>query len=997
MEKTFRFCVRTREGFRDSQAAGLLSDIADLGVPGVQAVRIARIYYLRGQLTQKQMQTLGQQLLADPITEEFTFQPLSPPPSTLLAPASSLRYTIEVAYRPGVRDPVADSLKKGALDLGIRGITAVHTAQAYLLEGTLTQAGCDRISEKLLINPTVQQAVTPESMEGILSPVRSSPVPIETVHLVEASDTVLQRVSIDHRLSLNLEEMRAIQAYYRRQGREPALIELETLAQTWSEHCKHKTLRGPVVYTETAGGQTHQRTFSDLLKETVMRATQELNRDWCVSVFSDNSGVIRFDDQYHVCMKVETHNHPSALEPFGGASTGIGGVIRDILGTGLGAKPIASTDVFCFAPPDVPVDRVPAGVLHPRRVIKGVVAGVKDYGNKMGIPTVNGAVLFDERFLGNPLVYCGNVGLLPAGKVRKEVHPGMVIVAAGGRTGRDGIHGATFSSIVLDPESETVSSTAVQIGDPITEKKLADVLLLARDRDLFESVTDCGAGGLSSAVGEMAAGCGARVHLEKVPLKYAGLTPTEIWISESQERMVLAVLPEKREPLLNLFRQHAVEASPIGEFTSSGILELFYERKPVGKLSMAFLHEGVPRFARPARWDAPPVSPHRFPEPPDLTETLLQLLSHWDTCSKEWIIRQYDHEVQGGSVLKPMAGVLQESGRLRQGPSDAAVVRPRLDSNRGIVLANGINFRYGRLDPYWMAALCIDEVVRQVVAAGGDPDQLAILDNFCFGDPTRIEILGAIVRASLGCYDAAKAFGTPFISGKDSLYNEYNLPALARPSESLAGGGGKAGAAERTFQIPGTLLISGIGIVPDVTRVLSMEAKRPGSRLYVVGVTRAELGGSSYAHLRQDPGGTVPKVDFEAAPRQLQAISKAIAAGGVLSAHDCSEGGLGVAAAEMAFAGGLGLTLDLRQVPWEGEGRRNDFLLYSESPSRLLLEVAGAEAADFEKRMAGFPAACIGTFEAGDRFRVLGLGGRPVAETTLEELSNAWEAPFRGW
>ncbi|MBI3333606.1 MAG: phosphoribosylformylglycinamidine synthase subunit PurL, partial [Candidatus Omnitrophica bacterium] len=715
------------------------------------------------------------------------------------------------------------------------------------------------------------------------------------------------------------------------------------------------------------------RLIQNLLKETIMRATEELNRPWCLSVFEDNSGVIEFDDRFAVCFKVETHNHPSALEPFGGASTGVGGVIRDILGTGLGAKPVASTDIFCFAPPDLPAPTVPPGVLHPRRIMKGVVSGVKDYGNKMGIPTVNGAVLFDERFVGNPLVYCGSVGLIPKDKVAKRVAAGMRIVLVGGRTGRDGIHGATFSSLALTTESEGIFSTAVQIGDPITEKKLLDALLLARDQGLFCAVTDCGAGGLSSAVGEMGAGAGgARVFLERVPLKYAGLTPAEIWISESQERMVLAVSAEKVEPLAALFSRHGVDATEIGEFTGTGMLELLHGGTTAGSLKIGFLHDGVPKVLRPARWVSPRVEEPAVPPAGDLTDWLLRLLGRWETCSKEWIIRQYDHEVQGGSSLKPLVGVS------RQGPSDAAAVRPRLDSSRAVILANGINFRYGDLDPYWMAVLALEEALRQVIAVGGSLDRVAVLDNFCWGDPTRPEVLGSLVRAAQGCYDAAKAFGVPFISGKDSLHNEYR-------------------AGEKVIPIPGTLLISAIGVAPDVSRLISMDAKRPGSRLYLVGATKPELGGSSYYAAMGLLGASVPRVDLAAAPALLKALSSAIGRGLVASAHDCSEGGLGVAAAEMAFAGGLGLTLDLREAPRPSALDREDFILFSESATRFLLEVPEEKGADLEKGLAGFPLGRIGRFQTEPVFEVIGLKGKPVLKGTLQAFREAWERPFKDW
>ncbi len=955
----WRFSVRLKEEFRDGEAQGLLSDLADLDIAGVNKISIARVYYLQGDLSSDALSRI-ERLISDPVTELCAAEPLSggeKPPAAI---------TVEVAYRPGVRDPVEDSLKKGAADLGVTGIQAVRTAKEYIFSGTVSAQALERLTYKLLVNATVQQVVTPAVREKIFWVPPAVAATVETVPLLKADDAQLQQISTRCQLSLNLDEMKTIQAYFQKAACDPRLIELETIAQTWSEHCKHKTLRGNIVYTEVAGGKSSQRTINNLLKETIVRATEELNKPWCISVFEDNSGVVAFDEKYHACFKVETHNHPSALEPFGGASTGVGGVIRDILGTGLGAKPIASTDIFCFARPDYPKEQVPQGVLHPRRVIKGVVAGVKDYGNKMGIPTVNGAVLFDDRFIGNPLVYCGNVGLLPVDKVKKTVSPGMAVVVAGGRTGRDGVHGATFSSVTLHAESEVVSSTAVQIGDPITEKNLTDALLEARDAGLYSSVTDCGAGGLSSAVGEMGEICGARVDLEKVPLKYAGLNPTEIWISESQERVVFAVEAGKLAALLALFQRRGVMAAEIGRFTGTGNLELFYQGEKVGDLRMEFMHHGVPQLARPAAWTAPKPAEPKLQPRTDYTDILLKLLSRWDSCSKEWIVRQYDHEVQGGSVIKPIG----------LGPSDAAVIRPRLSSNKGLALANGINFRYGDLDPYWMAVLAVDEVARQVAAVGGSLDRLAILDNFCWGDPTRSEVLGSLVRASLGCYDAAKAYGTPFISGKDSLYNAYRV-------------------GDKAIQIPGTLLISGMALVEDCVKTISMDAKKAGNQLYLLGLTRKELGGSAYHAVLNAEGGQVPTVDLKQAPAALRAFSKAVTAGQVVSAHDCSEGGMAMAAAEMAFSGNLGIVIELSKVP--ADTKETDALLFSESATRLLAEVAPDQCAAFEKTMSGFPVAAIGEFQTTEDLVIHDAQGREVVRASVGQLRAAWQEPFKDW
>ncbi|MEI8241012.1 MAG: AIR synthase related protein, partial [Actinomycetota bacterium] len=675
-------------------------------------------------------------------------------------------------------------------------------------------------------------------------------------------DAALTRLSREGQLYLSLVEMQTIQTHFRGLDRDPTDIELETVAQTWSEHCSHKTLAGRIRYRDDQG----ERTFQNMLKETIFAATQQIRkglgeRDWCVSVFSDNAGVIRFDDQYNVCFKVETHNHPSALEPYGGANTGIGGVIRDPMGTGMGAKPICNTDVFCFAPPDTPPESLSPGVLHPRRVMKGVVAGVRDYGNRMGIPTVNGAIYFDPRYLGNPLVYCGNIGLIPRNMSFKHGQPNDLIVAVGGRTGRDGIHGATFSSAELTSHSESLSGGAVQIGNAITEKMVLDVLLVARDRGLYNAVTDCGAGGFSSAVGEMGEKIGAEVWLESAPVKYEGLSYTEIWISEAQERMVLSVSPEKWDELKALCASEGVEATAIGQFVPTGRLILKFDGQQVADLAMAFLHDGRPPVVRDAVYSPPLVASQPLSTKPNYTDCLLKILGSLNVCSKEWVIRQYDHEVQGGSVVKPLVGCAND------GPGDAAVLRPVLTSRRGIVVSCGMNPRYGDFDTYWMAASAIDEAVRNCIAVGADPSRIAILDNFCWGTTDRPETLGSLVRAALACYDVATVLGTPFISGKDSLNNEFrplragkgDSPLLPERTEGCCAQKGTV-PFSGAISIPPSLLISALGQVDDVSRCVTMDLKESGNLLYLVGLTKNELGGSHFAMVEGLSGGEVPRV-----------------------------------------------------------------------------------------------------------------------------------------
>lgn len=953
--------VFNKKGVFDAIGHEIKRSIGDLGVKGVKDVSFIQVYRIYGEVGQKDIKTLAEDLLIDKVTQEYRINS----PGSHRRPAEKGRdlHVVEVAYNPGVMDPVEESTLKGIGDLGISGAEAVHTAKRFVIKGNLSPDKIRFIADKILYNKIIQHTVKKDASEfRPESP--SYKFKLAEIGILDKDRDGLAALSKKGQLFLNVDEMLAIQAYFKKLGRNPTDVELESLAQTWSEHCKHKTFRGRIDY--------NGRTIDNLLKETIMKATSDLDKKWCVSVFKDNSGIIEFDDDYDVCFKVETHNHPSAIEPYGGAGTGIGGVIRDPLGTGLGAKPIANTDIFCFGPPDYPARKLPKGVLHPKRIMKGVVGGVRDYGNRMGIPTCNGAVLFDEGYVGNPLVYCGNAGLIPKNMAVKKVDTGDLILLVGGRTGRDGIHGATFSSGELHTESEEVSGGAVQIGNAITEKKMTDAILKARDKGLYKAITDCGAGGLSSAVGEMGEETGAEVYLEKVPLKYHGLAYCEIWISEAQERMVLAVSPEKIGAIKEVFEMENVDATVIGKFTGDGKLRLFYEGNKVADIDMDFLHNGLPDIKRKAVWKKPSHKEAGFKSPPDLTPHLLKILSAWNVCSKEWIIRQYDHEVQGASVLKPL------QGKENDGPGDGCALRPVLGSDRGIILSCGINPRYGLIDPYWMAASCIDEALRQVIACGGGLSRVAILDNFCWGNTDRPETLGTLVRAALGCYDTAKAYGVPFISGKDSLNNEY-----------------KAG--RKTISIPPTLLISAIAVMEDVNKALSMDAKESGDLIYIAGTTKNELGGSHYLMLKGLIGNDVPATDPKPAKILMDRLSEANKRGLIRSMHDCSEGGLAVAAAETAFAGGLGMEIDLRKVPFAGGDKRDDAVLFSESNSRFIVEVRKEDRGKFEALLEGTDFGLIGKLNKDKAFKAKGLDGKTVINTDIHKLKAAWQKPFSKW
>ncbi|HZE98736.1 MAG TPA: phosphoribosylformylglycinamidine synthase subunit PurL [Planctomycetota bacterium] len=948
----WRVDVATKEGLVDPTSRGAQAGLAEFGFPGIRSVRAFQVYLLDGDLDRAAADRVARELLHDPVSQDYTLvEGATPPP----APAST--QTILVFKRPGVMDPVEASALKAVGDLGLT-VRRIRTGMRYVVaggaDGSLRDAAAKVLGNEAIEEVTLGDRAFTRIELGAPYAFKKTVVPI-----LKLDDAALLKLSKDMTLSLNLKELHAIRDYFKGIGRDPSDIELESIAQTWSEHCKHKTFTGHITF--------EGKVIPNLLKSTIAQATKDLNKSWCVSVFKDNAGIIEFDETSNVCFKVETHNHPSAIEPYGGANTGLGGVIRDILGCGLGAKPVCSTDVFCVGQPDA--KEIPPGTIHPRRLLKGVMSGVRDYGNRMGIPTVNGAVFFDERYTGNPLVFCGTVGILPKAMSFKAAQRGDLAVVVGGRTGRDGIHGATFSSVELHEGSETVSSGAVQIGNAIVEKRVLDTVLQARDRGLYTGITDCGAGGLSSAVGEMGEELGAEVDLEKVPLKYDGLSYTEIWISEAQERMVISVPPDKLQECLAVFKAEDVEATVIGRFPGDGKLKLNYNGQLVGELDMEFLHDGLPRFERTATYTAPTVKPLDPAAKPDYGDDVKKILASGNVCSKEWIIRQYDHEVQGGSVVKPLTGAAND------GPSDAAVVRPVLSHYKGLAIGNGMNPRYSDYSPYDMAANAIDEAIRNVVAVGGDPERTAILDNFAWGSPENPEHLGALVLAARACQEVAVAYGTPFISGKDSFNNEFRV-------------------GDKRIVIPHSLLISAISIVDDVRKCVTMDAKQAGNAVYIVGITRNDFGGSHYALVNGLSGGTAPRVDVAAGRHVFKAMSTAIRDGLVRSCHDLSEGGLAIAAAEMAFAGGLGLKLDAtHSAP---EDLPAVVALFSESPSRFLVEVTPANQKAFEGLMEKDPvfAARLGTVVAEKKLTVT-MRDQRVLDETLDALKDAWQKPLK--
>ncbi|MFQ6075727.1 MAG: phosphoribosylformylglycinamidine synthase subunit PurL [Candidatus Bathyarchaeia archaeon] len=789
---------------------------------------------------------------------------------------------------------------------------------------------------------------------------RDLPFDLFDVNLIDSNDDELMRISADLRIGLSLDEMKALRKRFFFEERNPTDVEVQTFGQTWSEHCYHKTFKGDIVHQDGTPAATN------IMKTYIAKVVEELRPPWCLDVFRDNAGILLFESQgdtvYAIAAKVETHNHPSAIEPFGGAATGTGGVIRDVLG--VWAKPIACTDVLCFGPLDYDYGRLPEGMNHPSYLFDGVVAGIGAYGNNMGIPTVNGAICFGEGYVGNVVVFCGCVGILPMNKFVRDTKPTDIAVLMGGRTGRDGIHGVTFASAEVTEESGEVYLSAVQVPNPIEEEKVRRAILEIRDRELASAITDLGGGGLSCAAGEMAhrAHCGIQVDLEKVPLKETDppMVPWEVWISESQERMFLSVPERNLEEVLGVCEREDVEAAAIGRFTVEKTLRVSYNDSEVAHLDLEFLFN-PPRATRSMLWKRPSHREPRLDEPEDLTKELLTLLSSPNVASKGSVIRSYDHEVQGNTVLKPLQG---RTG----GPNDAAVIKPLTNSWKGVAIACGIRPNYGKIDSYWMAASAIDEAIRNTTAVGGR--RIALLDNFVWGNPEKADRVGSLLRACQACYRYAKAFGTPFVSGKDSLYNESPLGPVTP-----------------------TLLITAIGLVPDIRKVVSMDTKKPGDMIYIVGRTYHELGGSEYYRSKGFIGRRVPRVRVGQAKKVMKSITRAIDAGYLRACHDISEGGIAVAAAEMAIGGDLGMDLFLRRVP-AYRVERNDYVAFSESNSRFLVEVPEMYVQDFEGLMRTVVYSPIGRVKKDKGFSVYGLDGELVIDTDISEIGYAWKSAF---
>ncbi|MGB7568440.1 MAG: AIR synthase-related protein [Chitinivibrionales bacterium] len=993
-----RIYVGTKPQWRDALGEKIRARIiSDLGLGTITSIRTATVYILNATIFSEDLVSLADGPLSDPVIQDYSINRTF---------CGEFDWMVEVGFRPGVTDNAGRTAREAviiALRKDLPPDFSVHTATQYFIWGSLSRKQVDRIADEILANKLIQTITvySHEEWQKLHTGEFAAPLVSES-HLpplfreisLSVGDDELLEISKKNMLALSLDEMKAIQQYFAgpgvaQQRKKMELpdsitnVELEILAQTWSEHCKHKIFNATITYYEDGKDVT---TIDGLFKSYIQKTTENVRagkgkNDFCLSVFKDNAGVIKFNDSSAVVFKVETHNSPSALDPYGGALTGIVGVNRDPFGTGLGCRLIANTDVFCFASPFYD-KTLPPRILHPKRVMEGVREGVEHGGNKSGIPTVNGAIVFDERFLGKPLVYCGTLGLMDLeinGRkgYEKRANVGDHIIMVGGRIGKDGIHGATFSS---EPFHEGSPVTAVQIGDPITQKRMMDFLLRARDRDLYSSITDNGAGGLSSSVGEMARDTnGALVFLDRAPLKYHGLAPWEIFISEAQERMTVAVPPENAEPFLAMAQEWNVEATDLGEFTDSGYLVVKYGTTTVANLDMGFLHEGLPSMRLVARWK-PPVTEQPLSSPAiagDLSQDLLDLLKRLNICSKEYVVRQYDHEVQGGSVVKPLCGARND------GPSDAAVLRPVLESFEGIAVSNGIVPRYSDIDTYAMVSCAVDEAVRNACCVGADPSYMAGLDNFCWCDPVQSDDnpdgeykLAQLIRANQALYDVCLAYGIPLISGKDSMKNDYRIGDVK-------------------ISIPPTLLFSLVAKVPDVRKSVTMDFKNGGDFIYLAGTTYRHLGASEYALMKNAAYGSVPGiVDPKIAFSTYTALFSAIRQGLVRACHDCSDGGLAVALSEMCFSGEFGADISLSRVRQSGCTSDAE-VLFSESPCRVLVEVPSSHAKKFESLFARVPFACIGAVTKGDAIAIKGLNNKIAVSCSRIDAKAAWKSTLQ--
>jgi phosphoribosylformylglycinamidine synthase len=990
-----RLEIMLKPGLKDAEGENIRRKGKDYFGIETQSIRVIRVLTLDANLAEKQLDLLRTQIFTNPVTEESSFLPM----------ARDFEWVIWVGLRPGVRDTAGSTAVEAIEDLlkiKFGQGEAVYTSKLYAVNGSLSRIQVETIAREILANDIIQQwrvyssdGWDPSQGVGYIVPKVILNHEPQVSFIAIGSNEELKRLSLERNLALQERDIPVIREYFLREDvlaerkklglRLPTDVEVEYISQARSDHCNHNTFRGFFKYVDLSTGERHEvdNLFRTCIEAPTLRIKDQ--KDWVVSVLWDNAGVARFDDQNYYTITGETHNSPSNMEAYGGAITGIVGIYRDPMGTGKGSKLILGTYGYCVGPRDYAKELKPH--LHPRRVLDGVIEGVKDGGNKSGIPTPFGQVLFDEGYLGKCLVFVTAVGFMPARVGNEPAHvkktsPGDLVIMSGGRVGKDGIHGVTASS---EAYTEHTPAGHVQIGDPYTQKKMHDFLLEARDEGLIAFITDNGGGGLSSSIGESARfSNGCRVDLDKVPLKYEGLDQWEIWVSESQERMTIAVRPEHLKRFMELSAKHGVESTVIGEYNSSGYLRLDYKGKTCALIRMDFLESDFPQWEFEAEWLTPRLRALTEPvlsEPKEHGSLLKDILSRPNIAAKNWVARQYDHEVQGGCIIKPLVG------KKRDMVSDAVVMRPLLGSPRGIAITQALNPFYSDIDTYHMTAVTIDEAVRKVLAVGGDPEHIGGVDNFCWPtviyhpeqNPDGKYKAAQLVRSNWALRDYCLAYGIPLLSGKDSMYVDGHLEGPFGERRKVSG--------------KPTLLFTASSVIKDIAKCITMEAKVPGDLVYVLGETRDELGGSEYYQRMGKVGLHVPKVDVKVTWPIYCSLHRAMEEGLIASAHAVTRGGLAVHLALVAMGGELGMEIDLGKVPG-ADSLSPARVLYSESAGRFIVTVDPRKKDTFESFFKGMKAACAGVITSNSSFSVYDWNKRAIIGEDLHELKKSWMKPF---
>jgi phosphoribosylformylglycinamidine synthase II len=972
---------------QENRIASFTHKIQAEGLSHVSVTGVSDVYSVAKKFSDAEKNQIGK-LFVNPVCEIFSLGNTALPHKT--------DYILEIGYLPGVTDNLASTVTETIED-GLKTKFAVeegtYSSLMMFLVGVQNETQAKKIGA-MFANELIQRIsykttadyINQNGMDIIIPQVKLSHAATSIeIDINNMSDTELEELgkkgikntdgTFRGPLALSLTYLQAIKKYFASENRNPKDIELEAIAQTWSEHCRHTIFANPIDEVEKG-------IFSHYIRRaTVDIRKNKSEKDFCVSVFSDNAGGIVFDENWVVCDKMETHNSPSALDPLGGAMTGIVGVNRDILGYGKGARPVINRYGFCTGDPDQSIELYrgkdqmnPA--LQPKKILEGVVEGVEQGGNQSGIPTPQGFVYCDERYSGKPLVFAGCVGLIPReidgeNSSLKGAQPGDAIIMAGGRIGVDGIHGATFSSEALDSSSP---ATAVQIGDPITQKKMIDAIVYElRDEGFINSVHDCGAGGISGTIGELGMEAGGfEVQLENAPLKYPNMSPWEIWISESQERMCFSVPVERAEEFCKKFAKRGVEATIMGNFTETGRGKIFFHGDLVYDLNLEFLEKGWPKelqtTIRPAEREIrETISDVKSFSTTDLNKTLETLLKRKNICSYEYISAQYDHIVQGGAVVGPLQGAGKVNGT-------AAVTRPVLDSNKAVVTSQALNPKSTETDAYNMAVNTIDDAVAAAVAVGANVDHMAIMDNFCWCSSDEGERLHQLKEAAKGCYDAAVTYGTPYISGKDSMYNDFR--GYDKDNNPVK------------ISIPPTLLVSALSVIDDATKVQTMDFKFAGDHIYVIGDLTANIGGSeflfTYAAAEalevKAENFSLPTVNTITAVERYRQLYQANQDDLFVSIQHIGRGGLGIALAKSCIAGQIGASV-MRPLSTTD--------LFAESKSCFLVSIAPDKVQAFEKMFS--QATQIGVVsDSGE----LSVNNEKIS---LQDMSTWYKSPFGGY